>query len=72
MQNTVRRAVLETASPWRTYETAAAYLGCSTSYVKQLVRENRLPKQDFQGMVRFHVNDLNALINPTAPTTAQK
>ena len=65
MQRTVRRAVLEASSPWRTYETAAAYLGCSTSYVKQLVREDRLKKRDFQGMVRFHIDDLNALITTT-------
>lgn len=65
MQRTVRRAVLESSSPWRTYETAAAYLGCSTSYLKQLVREDRLKKRELHGMVRFHIDDLNALINPT-------
>jgi excisionase family DNA binding protein len=63
MQRTVRKAVLETTGPWRTYETAAAHLNCSVSYIKTLVRDGKLPKRSLDGMVRFSIEDLNALIN---------
>lgn len=68
----VRRAVLEALGPWKSAETAAAYLGVSKAWIWQERREGRLPahKTTSGTQVRFKTEDLDKLLrSDITPTT---
>lgn len=54
-------------SPWLTYEQAAAYLGTTHVTLRAWVHQGRLrAHRASRRIIRFHRDDLDALMQPTA------
>ena len=60
-----REELRAVASPWRTREAAAEYLGCTANFIDVMVAKGELERHYLHGSPRFKVSDLDAQIGKT-------